>query len=75
MNRADKLKKVETFFATGEPIKKQGYKIVLRELHNGKPIEPPMNDDEFNNYVEDLKKQYENVFVWYEHKQYEDKLL
>jgi transposase len=38
-------------------------------------FEPPMNDDEFNNYVEDLKRQYENVFVWHEHKQYEDKQL
>jgi transposase len=38
-------------------------------------FDPPMNDDEFNNYVEDLKRQYENVFVWHEHKQYEDKQL
>jgi hypothetical protein len=75
MNRADKLKKVETFFATGEPIKKQEHKLVLRELHDGKPFNPPMDDDEFNKYVEGLRREYESVVVWVEDKSYEGRRL
>jgi|GEM_PF-3089655 hypothetical protein len=74
MSRADKIKTLENYFTKGEPIK-QGHKLVFRTLHNGKPIGPPMNNHEFDNYVEDLKRQYESVVVWVEDKTYDDNLI
>jgi hypothetical protein len=75
MSRADKIRALQEAFKNLKPIKLQGHKLIFRELRNGKPIEGGMNDHEFDNYVEDLKRQYESVVVWVEDKTYDDNLI
>ena len=71
MNRADKIKALETFFNGNTPILKQETKVVFKTTANGKLIEPEgMTDDQFKAHVNDLKQQYANVLVWEEEKTY-----
>jgi|AntAceMinimDraft_5_1070358.scaffolds.fasta_scaffold34058_1 hypothetical protein len=70
MKRIEKIKQLETFFKSGG-LKKTETKIVFRVTANGEPVEPAMNEQEFNLYVEELKTEYSSIFVLYEHKQYE----